>query len=68
MADEKENKTIVNKFNVSWYIPWAVGWFFTLGYVGVEGFSDLSFWMQIVVTVGSYIFWPFILGIKLAGG
>jgi hypothetical protein len=67
-----ETKQIVNKIEVhiNMWEFWIAGWFFTIGYGGIDKFFDpaskvMSVWQQLVV---SFVFWPMILGFHLKGG
>lgn len=66
-TDEKPRAPRVS-FNLSWFVPWTAGFLFTLGYVGPDPLlsTGSSLWFQILVWIGSWVAWPFILGHHLA--
>ena len=53
----------------SWFIPWAAGFLFTLGYAGFDPMlATYPFWKQAAIWICSWLLWPFVLGLHLAGG
>lgn len=47
---------------------WLMGWFFTIGYIGLSPeYSTCSFWEKLSTLILSYILWPIVLGMKLSG-
>ena len=61
------------KIKTDWFIPWLAGAMFTLGYMGkiAEGSGTLidpTFWEQVAIGVLTFITWPIVLGIQMAGG
>ena len=54
------------KVEISWFIPWFTGYFFTLGYTGIV--SSMNTWYeQFLVALISFIFWPLFLGGAISG-
>jgi hypothetical protein len=57
----------IKSFSIGFTL-WFIGWFFTIGYVGLSHeYPTFPFWQKLIGLILSYILWPIVLGWKLSG-